>query len=152
MPKPLVFLAQSDTTAGLLSEDFTHLNQIKARKSYQEILKTLASFKVLKQYVRVPQKHKNYIRRASKSTFIYPKRASLQSPLALRFVKDFWHQEFLKLMPPLYSTSANPHKQSFSLDFALQKADIVVLDKRGIFANKPSKIFKISNHKMRRVR
>ena len=153
-----IFLAQSDTTAGFLCEDFTKLNAIKGRKESQNVLLTLDSLKKLKNLVRIPKKHKNTIRKSTKNTFIYRgKNALNQESLAIRLVqekqgRDSLHAEFLRFFPFLYSSSANAHQCHFDLNFALQKADIVVLDKRGLAESKPSKIYKISNFNLKCIR
>ncbi|WP_297811520.1 hypothetical protein [uncultured Helicobacter sp.] len=158
-----IFLAQSDTTAGFLCSDFTKLNAIKGRSESQNVLLTLDSLVKLKKLVRIPSRYKNRIRKSAKSTFIYQGRHALMqksSPntkLAIRVVKPerlekASHADFLRFFPFLYSSSANAHHQSFSLRFALKKADIIVLDKRGLMESKPSKIYKIANFNLKCIR
>lgn len=153
-----IFLAQSDTTAGFLCADSAKLNAIKGRSESQNVLLTLDSFSKLKNLVRIPNKHKNRIRKSTKSTFIYKgKNALNKESLAIRVVQNqqgqnALHAEFLRFFPFLYSSSANAHQSSFNLDFALQKADIVILDKRGLEESKPSKIYKITNLNLKCIR
>lgn len=153
-----IFLAQSDTTAGFLCADSAKLNTIKGRSESQNVLLTLDSFLKLKNLVRIPNKHKNRIRKSTKSTFIYKgKNALNKESLAIRVVQNqqgqnALHTEFLRFFPFLYSSSANAHHQSFNLEFALKKADIVILDKRGLEESKPSKIYKITNLNLKCIR
>lgn len=133
-----IILAQSDTTAGFLSRDKRALNRIKGREEEQEILRTFASFYELAKFSRIPRAHRSFVRRASRTSFI------LSPQKAFRIVKDPHHAEFLRHVGWLYSTSANAHGQRFSLEFALRCADIVVLDSRGIYESKPSRILKLS--------
>jgi len=67
----MIFLAQTDTTAGFLSKDFRELNRAKRREQDQPCVLATAKFSELKNFVRVPQKFKNFVRRAKKTTFIY---------------------------------------------------------------------------------
>lgn len=67
----MIFLAQTDTTAGFLSKDYKELNHAKRREQDQPCVLTTAKFSELKNFVRVPQKFKNFVRRAKKTTFIY---------------------------------------------------------------------------------
>ena len=135
-----IILAQTDTTAGFLSLDKHRLNRAKNRQEDQEILRTFGSFAALAQFTRIPIIHKHFVRRASKTSFV------LSPQKAFRVVKNQCHAEFLRHFGWLYSTSANAHRQKFSLEFALKHADIVVLDSRGIYENKPSKMFKLSRY------
>ena len=111
--------------------------------------------------MRIPQKYKNRVRRSAKNTFIYSGKHALSSnentKLAIRVVKphrllEASHADFLRFFPFLYSSSANAHHQMFHLDFALQKVDMVVLDKRGLAESQPSKIYKISNFNLKCIR
>lgn len=67
----MIFLAQTDTTAGFLSKDYKELNRAKKREQDQPCVLATAKFSELKNFVRVPQKFKNFVRRAKKTTFIY---------------------------------------------------------------------------------
>lgn len=141
----LLFLAQSDTTLGFLSQDASKINLAKGRKS-QKVLIEVDSLATLRAFSRIPQKHKNIIRRIKKTTFIYPKGQ------AIRVIKDPLHLRFLSSMRWFYSSSANPTKESYNPSFAHQKADVIIQDKRGFFEGKPSKIYKINSHSLKRIR
>ena len=141
-----IYLVQTDTTVGFLSRDYKKLNRIKKRDIKKPVLIEVDSLTTLKNFVRVPGKFKKRVRRAKKTTFIYPNGESF------RVVKDDKHIEFLKKFNWMYSTSANLHGERFDIKWAKQVADIVVEDKRGFFEGKPSKIYKISNCQIKKIR
>lgn len=141
-----IILAQTDTTAGFLSLDKHRLNRAKNRQEDQETLRTFGSFADLMRCSRVPNAHKRFIRQASKISTILPNKKSF------RVVKDPLHREFLRYFGGLYSTSANRTKEPFSLEFALQVADIIALDSRGLYEDKPSAIYRLSRTRKRRTR
>ncbi|PAF46893.1 Sua5 YciO YrdC YwlC family protein [Helicobacter sp. 12S02232-10] len=146
MNQNLIYLAQTDTTAGLLSADFKKLNVIKERSPHQRVLIEVDSLSVLKNSVRVPQRFKNRVRRSHKSTFIFPDKQ------AFRVIKDEVHLGFLKKFTQMYSTSANKTGRPFDYQKAFEMCEVVVLDSRGIFCGNPSKIFKINQSKIIRIR
>jgi tRNA A37 threonylcarbamoyladenosine synthetase subunit TsaC/SUA5/YrdC len=141
-----IYLTQTDTTAGFLSQDKEKLNEIKNRPLNQPVLMEADSLKTLKQFTRVPDKFKNRVRRSKKTTFIYPNKKSF------RVVRDESHLEFLKKFKWMYSTSANLTGEKFDKKWADLKVDIVVEDKRGLFEGKPSKIYKLSRNKIKKIR
>ena len=66
----MIYLAQTDTTAGFLSKDFREINALKRRAADKPCLITTAKFSELKNLTRVPAKFKNLVRRARKTTFL----------------------------------------------------------------------------------
>ena len=140
----MIYLAQTDTTAGFLSQNLSRLNAIKNRPLNQPCLICVSKFNELKNIARVPKKYKNQIRRSKKTTFIYP---NLQ---AIRVVKNHPHAGLLDRLGWAYSTSANPHKQGFCLDFAIANADIIVDTE--FIPSTPSKIYKISRNAIKKIR
>ena len=84
----MIYLAQSDTTAGLLSQDKAKLNVLKGRAKDKPCVITVASLCVLKGFARVSKAHKALVRRSKKTSFIYP------NGLCLRCVKDARHAKF----------------------------------------------------------
>ena len=56
----MIFLAQTDTTAGFLSKDYKEINKAKMRDENKPSLITTAKFSVLNELVRVPKKYKNF--------------------------------------------------------------------------------------------
>ncbi|GAA7070774.1 hypothetical protein HpCHN105_13890 [Helicobacter pylori] len=141
----LVYLAQSDTTIGLLSKDRKKLNALKNRPKNQSVLIESVDFATLKSLVRAPNAFKNLIRRSAKTTFIYP------NSKAVRVVMGR-HGDFLKRFKTLYSTSANLTQCTYDKEIASKLADVVVSDERGLFESSSSKIFRLYKDKKVRVR
>lgn len=157
-----IFLAQSDTTIGLLCEDFSRLNLLKKRAVNKPCIACVSDFFKFQNLARVPKDHKNRIRRSYKTSFILPrgvglwadlkaeisKADSIESnsiesvkfkskfftpkPIALRVVRDCAHFEFLEKFSFLYSSSANLHKKELDLFWAISAADFV---EKGLLAN-----------------
>lgn len=142
----MIYLAQTDTTAGFLSQNLEQLNRIKGREISRPCVICVASFKQLARFTRAPQKHKNLIRRARKTTFIYPNNR------AIRVVKDHPHAQFLAGLGWAYSTSANRHKCGFNLDFATKMADIIIGDPASLFEAPPSSLIKLSVSRIKKIR
>ncbi len=141
-----IYLIQTDTTVGFLSQDKIKLNKIKNRPLNRPVLREVDSLKTLKSFVRVPKKHKNRIRRAEKTTFIFSNGESF------RVVRDKRHLEFLKKFKWMYSTSANLHGKPFDEIWAKHQADVIVEDKRGLFEGEPSRIYKLGKSKIKKIR
>lgn len=140
----MIYLAQTDTTAGFLSKDLKELNSIKDRPLNQPCLICVSKFKNLQNFSRVPKKYKNLIRRTKKTTFIYP------NSQAIRVVRDHPHAKLLDKLEWAYSTSANPHKKGFDIEFAVANADVIIDTK---FTPAPaSKIYKISKTNIKKIR
>ena len=141
-----IYLTQTDTTVGFLSQNKEKLNTLKKRPKNKKILKEVDSLNTLKKFTRVPKEHKNRVRRAKKTTFIYPNGESF------RVVRDIRHLEFLRKFKWMYSTSANLHGQKFDEKWARDKADIIEEDKRGLYEGEASRIYKLGKRKIKRIR
>ncbi len=141
-----IYLTKTDTTVGFLSQDYKKLNKIKKRALNKKNLIEVDRLNTLKNFTRVPDKFKKQIRRAKKTTFIYPNGNSY------RVVKDERHLEFLQKFKWMYSTSANLSGEKFDKKWAFKMSDIIVEDKEGFFEGEASSIFKINNYKIKRVR
>jgi tRNA A37 threonylcarbamoyladenosine synthetase subunit TsaC/SUA5/YrdC len=141
-----VYLVQTDTTVGFVSQDRARLNLIKGRDLNQPCLICVPTYEALKREVRVPNRFKKRVRRAKKSTFLYPNKK------AIRVVHEPIHKEFLKKLGWAYSTSANPTKKGFDLEYAKKSADEIVEDERGFFEAPASSLWKIGLKRARRIR
>lgn len=144
----MIYLAQSDTTAGLLSQDKASLNALKGRAKNKPCVISTASLAVLKGFARAPKAHKNFVRRAKKTSFIYT------NGLCLRCVKDARHAAFLASSFEggwAYSTSANEHGEAFDLAWAKSVAD-EVFDEDLLCENKSSAIFKLGKKRKKKIR
>ncbi|AJC93169.1 threonylcarbamoyl-AMP synthase TsaC [Campylobacter subantarcticus LMG 24377] len=140
----MIYLAQTDTTAGFLSKDLKALNALKKRPLDQACLITTAKLSELTKLTRVPSHFKNTVRKSKKTTFLYP------NSKAIRVVKDCSHINFLKNFDWLYSTSANEHGKSFNYQWAISNADVKVDE--FFFESSASKIFKLRGTKKIRLR
>jgi tRNA A37 threonylcarbamoyladenosine synthetase subunit TsaC/SUA5/YrdC len=142
-----VYLKQTQTTVGFLSLDDKKLNSIKKRSNSQKILCELDSFKTLLQNTRVPKKYRKMVRNSKLTTFIYPNKQSFRV-VDLNSI----HYQFLKKFRKLYSTSANITKEIFDYNYAVLNSDIIVEDNNGFSEKLPSKIYKLSNKKLKKIR
>jgi len=143
----LIYLTQTDTTVGFLSSDDKKLCGAKQRDSKQKILQVVSNYKTLNNLVRVPKKHKKFIRRAKTTTIIYPNK------LAFRVVaQNSSHQNFLQKFNVMYSTSANKTKNTFNENYAINNSDIIVYTKENFVEKKASSIYKINKQKIKKIR
>jgi len=143
MKNNLVYLVQTNTTVGFLSQNLNKLNKIKKRPKDKKFLKVVDNLNLLP---RVPKKHKRRVRLTpNNNTYIIQEEA-------FRVITETHHKEFLKKFKWMYSSSANESGKSFDEEFVKKNADVLVIDKRGFFENKPSKIFKLSKSKIKRLR
>lgn len=129
-----------------MSHSYKDINAIKSRKLNQRVLLETANLNYLKSYTRVPNILKKRLRRQEKVTFI------LKNKKSFRVVKDQTHLLFLEKFGMLYSSSANLSSKPFCLQWAKKMADILVIDRRGYQEKDASKIYKISEIKLRKIR
>ena len=94
---------------------------------------------------RVPDRHKNCLRRSKSITYVI-------NNIAVRIVSEGQHHQLLSKYKWLYSTSANEKGKTFEIGFAEQKADVIIEDERGLFEGTASNIYKINHKKIRRLR
>ncbi|AQW86731.1 threonylcarbamoyl-AMP synthase TsaC [Campylobacter pinnipediorum subsp. caledonicus] len=140
----MIFLAQTDTTAGFLSKNANEINKIKNRQLDKPCVITTSKFKILSELTRVPNKFKNRIRKSKKTTFLYP------NLKAIRVIKDGRHSNFLDLHGWMFSSSANLHEKPFDEAWARSVADVVVDE--NFKNNSPSKILKVSISNIKQLR
>jgi tRNA A37 threonylcarbamoyladenosine synthetase subunit TsaC/SUA5/YrdC len=141
-----VILVQTDTTVGFLSQDEKKLQSIKSRPSNKPFIKVFNSFQALKNDKRrVPNRFKNQVRRAKKTTFIVKNISFRVAPTSL-------FSAVLRNSAWNYSTSANKSGEHFSRDFCEEKADIIIENKHGLFEGDASKLYKINHAKRKRLR
>ena len=147
LTKSFIYLAQTDTTVGFLSNDDKKLNSIKNRPKNKEVLSVVNSFKTLKKHTRIPNKYKKLIRNSNKTSFIYANKKSF------RVVnKNSIHYNFINKFEIIYSTSANLTNEKFDFDFAYDKSDVIVYNNSKFIESHSSKIFKISNYSIKKIR
>jgi len=141
----MVWLTQTDTTVGFLSQDATALARVKQRDLNKPFLTALPDLKSLKKRVRVPKFLHKEIRRAKKRTYIL-------NSIAYRVVQDGAHHNFLKRIGWAYSTSANRSNEKYNEKFCFENADILHLTKDGFLESNPSSIYKVIRKKSVRLR
>ncbi len=147
MDENQVYLVQSDTTVGFLSNDDKKLSGIKKRSSAQKILQVIDSFSTLKLHTRVPNKYKKLVRNTNKTTFIYPMQESFRVVPA-----NLHHNQFVSKFKKMYSTSANETTKEFDFEYAYSQADVIVFEDNNFYEANSSKIFKISKCKIQKIR
>ncbi len=140
----LIFLTQTDTTIGFVSQNADRLTSIKQRSPHKHYIKAINSLQTLKTFTRVPSSHKNRVRRANKTTFIMPNTHSY------RVVRDKHHLLLLNRLKWAYTTSANLSNFSYDEKFAKDVADVIIspLDEK----QQASNIYKLGNYALKRIR
>jgi len=143
--KTKLYLTQTDTTIGFVSQDASKIDKAKKRLPNKHYIRVVNSLETLKSFTRVPQKHKNRLRRAKKTTFIMP------NGLSFRVVKDTEHNLLLNRLHWVYSSSANLSGAEYDEKYARDKAEVIVtssIKKNGM----ASKIYRLGQKKMVGVR
>lgn len=140
-----IFLAQTDTTVGFLSQSAERLYEAKGRDQGKPFLKVFCELRTLRSQIRIPQAHKRRVRYARKSTFIVKNQA-------FRYVTDPQHAAMIRPYDWLYSTSANESGGSFDPQFCSERADRIIEDARGMCEQSPSKIYRLGRNRAVRLR
>jgi tRNA A37 threonylcarbamoyladenosine synthetase subunit TsaC/SUA5/YrdC len=133
----LVYLTQTDTTVGFLSQDKAALAKAKKRDPKQPFLICVDSFKKQKKLVRTPKKYKKSLRRSKRTTFLFPNKK------AIRVVTDHPHSRFLEQFTFMYSSSANENGKPYNFSYAWKHADVIVEDAEGFHEGYASKMYRL---------
>jgi len=144
MLKDKVFLTQTDTTIGFVSQNAQKLTAIKQRPPHKHYIKAVNSLQTLQSFTRVPKMHKNRVRRSTKTTFVMP------NTYSYRVIQDKHHLLLLNRLAWAYTTSANLSNHDYDENFAKKAADVVVeplTDRR-----QASNIYKLGTKKIQRIR
>ena len=136
-----IILTQTDTTVGFISQNHLKLAQIKSGSISKPFIKIFNSL----QNIRVPNKHKNQVRRAKQTTFIVKNQA-------FRISSASKESQILRNISWHYSTSANEANKKYNREFCEQNADIIIEDKFGLQELSSSKLIKLTNHKKKVLR
>ncbi len=139
-----VFLTQTDTTIGFVSQNADKLTKIKQRPPHKQYIHAVNSLHTLKTFTRVPQKHKNRVRRAKKTTFIMPNGHSY------RVIQDKHHLLLLDRLKWAYTTSANLSNEAYDESFAREMADVIIEPIKE--AKQASHIYRLGNYALKRIR
>lgn len=141
-----VYLVQTDTTVGFASGDAGKLDRIKERPAGKPYLQTLASLRELQACGRVPKAHRKTVRRARRTTFVYP------DGVARRLVDSGEYAVLLHRQGPLHSTSANRSGHGFDEEWASRVCDVILFTPAGFAQNAPSSIFTMGKWKVTQLR
>jgi tRNA A37 threonylcarbamoyladenosine synthetase subunit TsaC/SUA5/YrdC len=135
-----LYLTQTDTTIGFVSQDATKIDNAKRRLPNKHYICTVDSLKRLRSLTRSPQDHKNRIRRAKRTTFVMPNGRSF------RVVKESRHNLLLDRAGWFYSSSANLSGEIYDEDYAKKQCEVLVAplakDQR-----EASKIYRLGSNK-----
>jgi len=142
--KACVFLAQTDTTVGFISQNADKITVIKQRPSYKHYITAVNSFHTLKTLVRIPQQHKNRVRRSTKTTFV------MQNKESYRVIFDVQHLLLLNRLKWAFTSSANLSNEAYDETFAKNMADVII---EPLFGPKESShIYKLGTNTLKRMR
>jgi len=142
--KACVFLAQTDTTVGFISQNADKITVIKQRPSYKHYITAVNSFHTLKTLARVPQQHKNRVRRSTKTTFVMPNKESY------RVIFDVQHLLLLDRLKWVFTSSANLSNEAYDETFAKNMADVIIEPLLG--SKEASRIYKLGTNTLKRIR
>lgn len=140
-----LYLTQTDTTIGFVSQHRYKIDQAKRRKPNKHYICVVDTLASLKSFTRIPTQHKNLLRRAKQTTFILP------TGLSFRLVRDTEHNLLLDRLGWAYSSSANLSGEAYSEAYAQKHAEVILSfpHKR---AGKASKIVQLSQTNLRIIR
>lgn len=139
-----VYLTQTDTTIGFVSQNEVRLTEIKQRPPHKHYIMAVNTLQTLQTFTRVPSSHKNRVRRAKKTTFIMPNTHSY------RVVKDRHHLLLLDRLKWAYTTSANLSGSDYDEQFCKKMADVII---EPLSTNaKASNIYKLGKSNLRKIR
>ncbi|SFV68161.1 TsaC protein (YrdC domain) required for threonylcarbamoyladenosine t(6)A37 modification in tRNA [hydrothermal vent metagenome] len=142
--KEKVFLTQTDTTIGFVSQNADKLTAIKQRSPHKHYIKAVNSLNTLQTFTRVPIQHKNRVRRSKKTTFIMPNTHSY------RVIQDKHHLLLLNRLQWAYTTSANLSNKDYNEVFARENANIIIEPLN--YTIQASNIYKLGKKTIKKVR
>jgi len=115
-----VYLTDTDTTIGFVSQDPVRLDTIKGRAPEKHYIIALPTLAALTSRTRVPLHHANRIRRSRRTTFVLPDGRSW------RIIHDPRHRPLIRQLGWAYTTSANRSGEAFDEAWARGVADAVI--------------------------
>ncbi|CAA6817218.1 MAG: Sua5 YciO YrdC YwlC family protein [uncultured Sulfurovum sp.] len=143
--KTNLYLTQTDTTIGYVSQDPKKIDKAKRRKPNKHYIQVVNSLETLKKFSRVPNKYKNQVRRAKQTTFIMP------NGMSFRVVKNTEHNLLLDRLKWVFSSSANLSGAEYDETYARDNAEVILSfpkQRNG----KASTIYKLSQTNIRSIR
>ncbi len=145
MHNTTLYLTQTDTTVGFVSQDAKRLDAVKGRPPQKHYIRAVDSLATLQRYTRVPPLHRNRIRRTQRTTFIFPDGRSW------RIIHEPRHRRLItELGGWAYTTSANRSGKPWDEAWARSVADQVIEPLRGPSA--PSAILQLNHRRMKKLR
>jgi tRNA A37 threonylcarbamoyladenosine synthetase subunit TsaC/SUA5/YrdC len=120
MYKDTLYLTQTDTTIGFVSQSPTKIDQAKRRLPHKHYIRAVNSLKTLQKFSRVPPLHKNRVRRSKRTTFIMP------NGFSFRVVKGSEHNLLLDRLGWVYSSSANLSGECYDEAYAKEVTEVLV--------------------------
>ena len=144
MLKDVVFLTQTDTTIGFVSQNAERLTGTKQRAPHKHYIRAVNSLRTLHRLTRVPSKYKNRVRRQKKTTFIFP------NGLSYRIIRDPHHLLLLNRLTWAYTSSANVSNAPYDEAYAKRVADVIITPLRE--TTQASHIYKLGNKVLKKVR
>ena len=142
--KNKVFLTQTDTTIGFVSQNAKKLTKLKQRPPHKHYIKAVNSLQTLSHFTRVPSLYKNRIRRSKKTTYIMP------NGYSYRVIRDKHHLLLLNRLKWAYTTSANLSNLPYNETFAKDSADVIVTPLHENYQASP--IYKLGKSTIKRIR
>ena len=139
-----VFLTQTDTTIGFVSQNAQRLTNIKKRPPHKHYIIAVNNLQTFKDFGRVPKAHKKRVRRSKRTTFILPNTHSY------RVIKDKHHLLLLNRLKWAYTTSANLSGVDYDDSFAKNVANILITPLN--LSKKASNIIKLGKDSYKRIR
>jgi tRNA A37 threonylcarbamoyladenosine synthetase subunit TsaC/SUA5/YrdC len=140
-----VYLTHTDTTIGFVSRDRTRLDAIKGRVAGKHYICAVDSLATLGTFTRVPPAHRNRLRRARKTTFVFPNGHSY------RLIRDSRHSELIAQLTWAYTTSANRSGEAYDEAWARAQADTVI-EPLGGGVGIPSAILRLGRNRVHKLR
>ena len=137
-----IFLTNTDTTIGFLSQCKSALDRAKRRAPNKEYIQALPSFKALQK--RIPKNFRARVRRSKKATYILSKNYSF------RINKDTRHNLLLNRLTYTYTSSANQSNKDYEESYAKEQSDIIIYPL--LPPQNPSTIFKINSVSIKKLR
>lgn len=145
MSKQTVYLTQTDTTIGFISQSADRLDALKNRPSDKSYIRAVDSLTTLKVFVRIPSVHRNRLRRARKTTFVLP------DGHAYRVIHDPKHLILIGKLKWGYTTSANRSGEEYDELWARSVADTIIEPLNNEDAH-PSRILKLGSKRIIKLR
>ena len=143
--KKLLYLTQTDTTIGFVSQDTSKIDKAKKRLPNKHYICVVNSLKTLQTFTRIPTKYKNRIRRSKQTTFIMP------NGLSFRVARESRHNLLLDRVKWLYSSSANLSGAVYNEAYAKEMTEVIVG-----FPNQAqgeaSKVYRLSHTNLKVIR